>query len=264
MEFAWNSDRTRSPTSWMIAPKSSCLASASPISLMTASSAARWFVSASSRFVSSNRRAFSSATPMPAASVARTARRTPCRRRGPPTRGPRTPMTRFAPRDRNADPRLGVDRPDRDRPGGIGLVAGSHPERAAGLDDAGRQADPERLRNSRRRSARPSSMAYGQVTMLVAASWRAMNMKSAANCCLTRSPTSWMIASKSSCLPSASPISLMTASSAARWLVSARRRFVSSNRRALLEGDADARCERREQPLHLLGELVRLGALAAR
>ena len=72
IDAAENSSRTRSPTSWMIAAKSSCLASASPISLMTASSAARWFVSASSRFVSSNRRAFSRATPMLVASVART------------------------------------------------------------------------------------------------------------------------------------------------------------------------------------------------
>ena len=61
--------RTRSPTSSMIAAKSSCFASAFPMSLMTASSALRWSVSVSSRFVSSNRRALSSATAMLDASV---------------------------------------------------------------------------------------------------------------------------------------------------------------------------------------------------
>ena len=70
-ERASNSVLIRSPTSSMIAAKSSCSASAAPISLMTASSAARWSVSARSRFVSPKSRAFSSATPMLEASVVR-------------------------------------------------------------------------------------------------------------------------------------------------------------------------------------------------
>jgi hypothetical protein len=60
---------TRSPTASMIAWKSSCLASAVPISLTTASSALRCSVSPRRRFVSSNRRTFSSATLRLAASV---------------------------------------------------------------------------------------------------------------------------------------------------------------------------------------------------
>ena len=52
-----------------MASKSSCLARACPISLTSASSAARWSVSASSRFVSPKRRAFCRATPMLAATV---------------------------------------------------------------------------------------------------------------------------------------------------------------------------------------------------
>jgi hypothetical protein len=65
-------DRTRSPTRSTIAWNSSCWASADPISLITVSSWARSFVSPSRRFVSSNNRAFSRATPMLAASVDRT------------------------------------------------------------------------------------------------------------------------------------------------------------------------------------------------
>ncbi len=48
----------------------------------------------------------------------------------------------------------------------------------------------------------------------------AMNIDSASKMARTRSPTSWMIASNSSCCESASPISLMRASSALRWRVS--------------------------------------------
>ena len=58
------------PTSSMIASRSSCFASAWPISLISASSAARACVSPRSRFVSSTSRAFSTATPTPAARVA--------------------------------------------------------------------------------------------------------------------------------------------------------------------------------------------------
>src|SRR5438034_27603 len=54
-------DRTRSPTRSMMAWKSSCSARASPISLTTASSAARESASTRRRLVSSNRRTFSSA-----------------------------------------------------------------------------------------------------------------------------------------------------------------------------------------------------------
>ena len=61
--------RSRSPTSSMIASKSSCFARAAPISLMTASSAARCSVSARRCFVSVNKRAFSRATPMLEANV---------------------------------------------------------------------------------------------------------------------------------------------------------------------------------------------------
>src|SRR2546422_442093 len=71
MSLDLNIAATRSPTSSMIAAKSSCFARASPISLTTASSALRCSVSASSRLVSSNRRAFSSATPMLEAIVER-------------------------------------------------------------------------------------------------------------------------------------------------------------------------------------------------
>src|SRR3990172_3238922 len=70
IEGAVNIVEMRSPMSSMMAANSSCFASAAPISLTIASSAARSSVSASSRFVSSNRRAFSRATPMLAASVA--------------------------------------------------------------------------------------------------------------------------------------------------------------------------------------------------
>jgi len=49
IERAAKSARTRSPTSSMIVAKSSCSASARPISLMSASSALRWRVSSIAR-----------------------------------------------------------------------------------------------------------------------------------------------------------------------------------------------------------------------
>ena len=61
-----------SPTSSYMAPISSLLARPSWTPLMMASSAARWSVSASRRFVSAKRRAFSRATPMLETIVVRT------------------------------------------------------------------------------------------------------------------------------------------------------------------------------------------------
>ena len=64
-----NTSRSLSPTRSMIAWKSSSAARPCWMLLMTASSAVRCSVSLSRRCVSSKRRAFSSATPMLAASV---------------------------------------------------------------------------------------------------------------------------------------------------------------------------------------------------
>ena len=110
-----NSFRIRSPTSSMIASNSSCRASASPISLMTASSAARSSVSARSRFVSSNSRAFSSATRHARRDRARAAARRPRRRR--PARTPRARSPRSRGRRSDRAPRARTRRRDRRRRG---------------------------------------------------------------------------------------------------------------------------------------------------
>ena len=67
------------------------------ISLMIASSAARSSVSARSRFVSPNRRAFSSATPMLEASVAMTRSSLSLNALASTASRPTTPITRLAP-----------------------------------------------------------------------------------------------------------------------------------------------------------------------
>ena len=83
--------------------------------------------------------------------------------------------------------------------------------------------------------------------MFVAGSCRAMKIERTSNSWRTRSPTSSMMASKSSCRRRASPTSLMTASSAARSVGLGQEALGLVEEPCVLEGDTQARGQRREQ-----------------
>ena len=98
---------------------------------MIASSAARWSVSVSRRFVSSNSRAFSSATPMLAASVLSSRSSASLKACAWMLSRPTTPTTRSPAHDRDAEPRQRVCPADLDGPGGLLLLDRPDPQRAS-------------------------------------------------------------------------------------------------------------------------------------
>ncbi len=137
--------RTRSPTSSTMAANSSSAARAPPISLMSASSAARWSVSASSRFVSSKRRAFASATPMLDATVDTSRSSASVKASGLSLPRTMTPMT---------SPPAGIGTPSHDSESSpppvaddrsVGVLLGevAVPARSVAVDDDRRQSLPE-------------------------------------------------------------------------------------------------------------------------
>ena len=224
-----------SPTRSYIACMSSSAASPSWTLLMIASSAARWSVSVRRRFVSSNSRAFSRATPMLDASVLSSRSSASRRRRRRMLSSATVAEDPLAGEDRHAEPGLGRrSRPDRPgRPRRPASCAGSRSGSGARPDDRragqpGPELDRSRGRTARLRRCRTGSGSRSVVVVVQRDVQRIAPRRSAR----TRSPTSSMIAAKSSCFARASPMSLMTASSALRWSVSVSRRFVSSNSRA--------------------------------
>ena len=121
-----------SPTSSYMAPISSLLARPSWTPLMIASSAARWSVSARRRFVSSNRRAFSRATPMLETIVVRIRSSRSSKASGRIDSSETTPMT-SSPAMIGTPSHDSVDRPSDDRPGRIRLVAVTEEQRPPAL-----------------------------------------------------------------------------------------------------------------------------------
>ena len=171
-----------SKISWILSPTRSYIACMSSSAarpcwtpLMIASSAARSSVSVSSRFVSSNRRAFSSATPMLEASVLSSrSSASPNASRSIAFEADH-PDDPLAGHDRHAEPRLGRGPAELDRP------AARSPRRpmptrsgSAGADDDRGQAIAQ-LDAGPRRSAGPRRRSYGNEMRSVAASYSAMN-----------------------------------------------------------------------------------------
>ena len=138
--------------------------------------------------------------------------------------------------DRDAEPRLGVGPADLDGPGGLLLLDRPDAERPPRPDDGRGDA------RAQLDDAAVEPLAFVDVVREPDVVRRgvvsAMNRDSTLKIARTRSPTSSMMAAKSSCLARAFPMSLMTASSALRWSVSVSRRLVSSNRRALSSATA--------------------------
>ena len=240
IDCEWNSTRTRSPTRSMIAWKSTWLASASPISLMTASSALRSSVSPRRRFVSSNRRAFSSALAMLVAIVPRSRSVASSYACFSNVSIPMVPITRSPIRigtpshDSASRPSLapGASGPVPGAEGSASLASdvlmtapsatdsSSVPSRSGRLVRITWDVSPGPNAIGSLRYRRPSSISYGKSIMPVDSSYIEISIERALKRIRIRSPTCSMIDSKSSCLARASPISLMTASSAFRCRVS--------------------------------------------
>ena len=197
---------------------------------MIASSAARSSVSVSRRFVSSNRRAFSRATPMLEPSVPRRRSSASLNACSSTASSPMTPITRLAPvigtpsQDSVSVPPIEI--------APAAFRSAAVPTRSGRFVRMTVDVMPSPSSRGSRWNGSPSSRSYGHVMRLVAGSCMAMKIERTSNSWRTRSPTSSMIASNSSCRDRASPTSLITASSAARSSASASRRLVSSNRRA--------------------------------
>ena len=197
---------------------------------MIASSAARSSVSVRSRFVSSNRRAFSSATPMLEPSVLRRRSSASLNACASMASRPRTPITRLAPvigtpiHESVSVPPIEI--------APAATCSSADPTRRERLVRMTADVSPSPSSRGSRWNGSPSSRSYGQEIRFVAGSCRAMKIERTSNSRRTRSPTSSMIASNSSWRDRASPTSLTTASSAARSSASASSRFVSSNSRA--------------------------------
>ena len=133
--------------------------------------------------------------------------------------------------DRDAQPGLGL-RPDAARPDLFELLVGVEHQRLAGLEDARGEAFAKLERRPASRGGRPRC-STGNSIIRVASSSRATYTMSARNTLRICSPTSSINESRSSWRARALPMRLTVSSSAARASASSRRRFVSSNSRAL-------------------------------
>ena len=222
-----------SKISWILLPTRSYIDCMSRLAerpswtlLMSASSAARSSVSSRRRFVSSNRRAFSRATPMLAARVLR--RRSSaslnacCRWLSRAT----TPITRSRP---------GIGTPSQDsgtRPltmlsTGVGSEA--LPSRSGRWVSTTYEVRPDpRGTSSRSRLRSPPSMTYGNRMSPARSSTSPTRSESTPKMPRIRSPTTSMIAVRSSSSASARPTSFTRASSAFRWRVSSMARVRAS------------------------------------
>ena len=222
---------------------------------MIASSAARSSVSVSRRFVSSNRRAFSSATPMLEASVLsrRSSASSKASRLDRVSR-PMTPRTRSPAEDRDAEPATRVAVPaelDRARARSRSSTVPERGRVGACPDDARGQPMPE-LDAGRAGSARPRRSRTG-TRSLVAASYSADEHDLGVEHRPHPFADELDDRLEVELLASALPISLMTASSASRWSVSA---AAASSRRTGARSRARRPCSRRACQEPLVGLVV--------
>ena len=179
-------------------------ANAWPISLITASSAASCSVSARSRFVSSNSRAFSSAVPIASASVLNS--RSSASLKACSLRSSRmtTPMARSPAMIGTPSERPRVGAADLDPP--AATVSCVVPKRSGWrvVRIVDTRPGPSGIRGSTRTNRLPSSMSYGNVIRSSRPRRRGRwSSPRPGRSCRMRSPTSSMMAVKSSLLASA-------------------------------------------------------------